>query len=79
MEIDCQAGLGTPYQSETSTPTVRGGAELPLPLIHATYAEVPVTPTTYVTPPAPVRTAIVEPPVKRTAGTNCHSAQHCTV
>ena len=86
MEIDCHAGgsasAETPYQSETSTPTVRGGGELPL--VHATQPQAepavavarathvdvpsPSPPVTHVAPPVTAaRAIVVEPPVKRTA------------
>lgn len=87
MEIDCHAGgspsAETPYQSETSTPTVRGGGG-ELPLVHttqtqaeptaavarATHVDVPSPspPVTHVAPPVTAaRAIVVEPPVKRTA------------
>ena len=69
MEIDCHAGgsasAETPYQSETSTPTVRGGGELPLPLVHATQPQaepaVAVARATHVDAPSP------SPPVSHVA------------
>lgn len=89
VEIDCHAGAsaGSPYQSETSTPTVRGGGDLPLipatlavppvAVVRATHVEVPSAPVTHVAPPVTAARAIVmEPPVKRTAsGTKFDTAQ----
>lgn len=57
MEID-QAGIATPYQSESGTPTPRGAIEtpVPVPVVRAVPVEVP--PATRTTPAA-------EPPVTR--------------
>ena len=57
VEIDCQAGIATPYQSESGTPTPRGAVETPAPVVRAVPAEVP---------PA-TRTTPAEPSVTRTS------------
>jgi hypothetical protein len=73
VEIDCQAGIATPYQSESGTPTPRGAVEtpVPVPVVRAVPVEVPpVARTTPVEPPA-IRTSpaevVVPLPASRTS------------
>lgn len=61
MEIDCQAGIATPYQSESGTPTPRGAVETPVP------AAVPLVRAVPIEVPPVTRTTPVEPPVTRTS------------